>query len=86
MIALDLFGKRFHAMFVCVSIPHFVVWIIWPKFIRREYRLLINSKISFMMSGDMSILTEPHSQILSDFDVFQILLKLHFYAKIVPSK
>ena len=38
------------------------------------------------MSGDMSILTEPHSQILSDFDVFQILLKLHFYAKIVPSK
>ena len=31
MIALDLFGKRFHAMFVCVSIPHFVVWIIWPK-------------------------------------------------------
>ena len=33
------------------------------------------------------ILTEPHSQIFVDFYVFQILmLKLHFYAKIVSSE
>ena len=36
------------------------------KFIRREYGFSINSKISFMISGDIPILTESHSQIFAD--------------------
>ena len=31
MIALYSFGKRFYAIFFCVSVPYFLVWILWPE-------------------------------------------------------
>ena len=42
-----------------VSVTYVVVWILWPELqiLRGEYGFSINSKISFMGSGDKPTLT-----------------------------
>ena len=43
--------------YIFVSIPYFVVWILWPEFLiyLQEYGFLINSKISIIGSGDKQL-------------------------------
>ena len=66
-----------------VSMSYFIVWILWLEleFIPRDYGFSINSKISFMNSGDKPILTLKISvtnfyrfRYFADFDIRIVFL------------